>query len=104
MGKQPRRADVPRIGNNESGVAFVKRAENNSFFFLCSHWVLPFQPACPDHSTDQVSHSARVGVITAGFLRDLLSDGSGYSFHRFQIFAWMLVLLTMPSSARLYWA
>lgn len=30
--------------------------------------------------------------VTAGFLRDILSDGSGYSFHRFQIFAWMLVL------------
>jgi len=25
-------------------------------------------------------------------LRDLLSDGSGYSFHRFQIFAWTIVL------------
>jgi len=35
--------------------------------------------------------SASAGV-TAGFLRDILSDGSGYSFHRFQIFAWMLVL------------
>jgi hypothetical protein len=34
---------------------------------------------------------ASVGV-TGGFLRDILSDGSGYSFHRFQIFAWMLVL------------
>jgi|ERR1041384_58343 hypothetical protein len=30
--------------------------------------------------------------ITGGFLRDILSDGSGYSFHRFQIFAWMIVL------------
>lgn len=30
--------------------------------------------------------------VSSGFLRDLLSDGSGYSFHRFQIFAWMLVL------------
>jgi len=30
--------------------------------------------------------------ISAGFLRDLLSDGSGYSFHRFQIFAWTLIL------------
>jgi len=27
-----------------------------------------------------------------GFLRDILSDGSGYSFHRFQIFAWTIVL------------
>ena len=25
-------------------------------------------------------------------LRDILSDGSGYSFHRFQIFAWTIVL------------
>jgi hypothetical protein len=30
--------------------------------------------------------------VTAGFLRDILSDGSGYSFHRFQIFAWMIIL------------
>jgi hypothetical protein len=35
--------------------------------------------------------SASAGV-TAGFLRDILSDGSGYSFHRFQIFAWTIVL------------
>ena len=43
-----------------------------------------------------------------GFLRDILSDGDGYSFHRFQIFAWTIVLgiifvstvynnLTMPA-------
>jgi chaperonin cofactor prefoldin len=30
--------------------------------------------------------------ISSGFLRDVLSDASGYSFHRFQIFAWTLVL------------
>lgn len=30
--------------------------------------------------------------VSAGFLRDILSDGSGYSFHRFQIFAWTIVL------------
>ena len=30
--------------------------------------------------------------ISAGFLRDILSDKSGYSFHRFQIFAWTIVL------------
>jgi len=29
---------------------------------------------------------------SAGFLRDILSDSSGYSFHRFQIFAWTIVL------------
>ncbi len=27
-----------------------------------------------------------------GLLRDILRDGSGYSFHRFQIFAWSIVL------------
>src|SRR5262249_6790964 len=32
---------------------------------------------------EQVSH---------GFLHDLLTDGQGYTFHRFQIFAWTLVL------------
>lgn len=31
-------------------------------------------------------------TVTQGFLRDILSDGSGYSFHRFQIFAWTLIL------------
>jgi hypothetical protein len=31
-------------------------------------------------------------TISAGFLRDILSDSSGYSFHRFQIFAWTIVL------------
>ena len=30
--------------------------------------------------------------VTNGFLRDILSDSSGYSFHRFQIFAWTIVL------------
>ena len=31
-------------------------------------------------------------TASAGFLRDILSDSSGYSFHRFQIFAWTIVL------------
>jgi hypothetical protein len=35
--------------------------------------------------------SASAGV-SKGFLRDILSDASGYSFHRFQIFAWTIVL------------
>jgi hypothetical protein len=30
--------------------------------------------------------------VSKGFLRDVLSDGGGYSFHRFQIFAWTIVL------------
>ncbi len=30
--------------------------------------------------------------ISRGFLHDLLSDSSGYSFHRFQIFAWTILL------------
>jgi hypothetical protein len=34
----------------------------------------------------------RAPTTSSGFLRDILSDGSGYSFHRFQIFAWTLVL------------
>ena len=32
------------------------------------------------------------GGVSCGFLRDVLSDGDGYSFHRFQICAWTLVL------------
>ncbi len=35
--------------------------------------------------------SASAGV-SKGFLRDILSDSAGYSFHRFQIFAWTIVL------------
>ncbi|HKF49298.1 MAG TPA: hypothetical protein VKB38_18205 [Terracidiphilus sp.] len=30
--------------------------------------------------------------VSAGFMRDILSDGNGVSFHRFQIFAWTIVL------------
>ena len=30
--------------------------------------------------------------VSGGFLRDILGDSSGYSFHRFQIFAWTIVL------------
>ena len=30
--------------------------------------------------------------ISGGFLRDILSDGHGYSVHRFQIFVWTIVL------------
>ena len=32
------------------------------------------------------------GIVSVGFLRDILCDSSGYSFHRFQIFAWTIVL------------
>jgi hypothetical protein len=40
---------------------------------------------------ETVTPSASSG-ISAGFLRDILSDKRGYSFHRFQIFAWTIVL------------
>jgi len=30
--------------------------------------------------------------VSKGFIRDIMSDGSGYSFHRYQISAWTLVL------------
>jgi len=40
------------------------------------------QMITPDPSAD----------TSKGFLRDILSDSSGYSFHRFQIFAWTIVL------------
>jgi hypothetical protein len=30
--------------------------------------------------------------MSRGLLQDILSDGAGYSFHRFQIFAWTIVL------------
>ena len=35
---------------------------------------------------------AALAGASNGFLRDILSDGAGYSFHRFQIFAWTIVL------------
>jgi len=37
-------------------------------------------------------NAQKSATVSAGFLRDLLSDSSGYSFHRFQIFAWTIVL------------
>jgi hypothetical protein len=37
-------------------------------------------------------NSQQSATVSGGFLRDLLSDSSGYSFHRFQIFAWTIVL------------
>jgi len=36
--------------------------------------------------------SQQPSLVSSGFLRDILSDSSGYSFHRFQIFAWTIVL------------
>jgi hypothetical protein len=36
--------------------------------------------------------SQHAPTVSSGFLRDILSDSSGYSFHRFQIFAWTIVL------------
>ncbi|HWA85806.1 MAG TPA: hypothetical protein VG710_06265 [Opitutus sp.] len=30
--------------------------------------------------------------VSQGFLRDVLADGNGYSFHRFQIFVWTITL------------
>jgi hypothetical protein len=36
--------------------------------------------------------SQQSATVSSGFWRDILSDSSGYSFHRFQIFAWTIVL------------
>ena len=40
---------------------------------------------------EQLAASADAAV-SKGFLRDILRDSSGYSFHRFQIFAWTIIL------------
>ena len=40
---------------------------------------------------EQLEASADAAV-SKGFIRDILRDASGYSFHRFQIFAWTIVL------------
>ena len=37
-------------------------------------------------------NAQQTAPASAGFMRDILSDSSGYSFHRFQIFAWTIVL------------
>lgn len=44
-----------------------------------------------DQQIQTLTPTAAAG-ISSGFLKDILSDGSGYSFHRFQIFAWTIVL------------
>ena len=31
-------------------------------------------------------------TVSSGFIRDILTDSTGYSFHRFQIFAWTIIL------------
>ena len=37
-------------------------------------------------------NSQQSATTSGGFMRDILSDSSGYSFHRFQIFAWTVIL------------
>jgi hypothetical protein len=44
-----------------------------------------------NHQIQSLTPATDAGV-SKGFLRDILSDASGYSFHRFQIFAWTIVL------------
>jgi hypothetical protein len=39
-----------------------------------------------------VATSAPGAGVRKGFQRDILSDASGYTFYRFQIFAWTIVL------------
>ncbi len=43
----------------------------------------------------QILTPAASAGVSRGLLRDILSDSSGYSFHRFQIFAWTIVLGVM---------
>ena len=38
------------------------------------------------------AHLDRLSTASRGFLRDVLTDVNGYSFHRFQIFVWTIVL------------
>ena len=49
----------------------------------------------------QIPALTPVGVVgvSRGLIADILSDSSGYSFHRFQIFAWTIVLGIMFMSA-----
>jgi hypothetical protein len=43
-------------------------------------------------SAVKTAMTADEGAMTHGFLRDVLDDGGGISFHRFQMFVWTLVL------------
>ena len=36
--------------------------------------------------------SQQPATESSGFIRDILTDSTGYSFHRFQIFAWTIIL------------
>jgi hypothetical protein len=47
-----------------------------------------------NQQTPTLAQSA-TAQVSQGFLRDILSDASGYSFSRFQIFAWTIVLGVM---------
>lgn len=47
--------------------------------------------ALVNQQIQELTRPASAG-ISSGFLRDILSDSSGYSFHRFQIFAWTIIL------------
>ncbi|MDX6406087.1 MAG: hypothetical protein QOH70_3542 [Blastocatellia bacterium] len=49
----------------------------------------------------QIPAATPVGAagVSRGLIADILSDSSGYSFHRFQIFAWTIVLGIMFMSA-----
>lgn len=47
--------------------------------------------ALVNQQIQELTRPASAGV-SSGFLRDILSDSSGYSFHRFQIFAWTIIL------------
>lgn len=56
------------------------------------------QLAQTNQQIQSLTPAATAGV-SKGFLTDILSDGSGYSFHRFQIFAWTIVLGIMFASS-----
>jgi hypothetical protein len=47
----------------------------------------------------QASTPAAAAGVSRGFISDILSDSTGYSFHRFQIFAWTIVLGIMFMSS-----
>ena len=43
-------------------------------------------------SAEKTGAVADANAVSRGFLRDVLDDGSGISFHRFQMFVWTLIL------------
>ncbi len=50
------------------------------------------KPRQVDGGAIATSESSKQGPVSGGFFTDILSDANGYSFHRFQIIGWTILL------------